>query len=132
MKKILLTTIIISSIATTFIGIGAKVAEATTLFHTVSNTKYLPGSDNWNRGIKNPGNGWYLPFSYYYNSSYSHNASAYTKQDGLNTSGVASPGNTASINAKNSVQSYAGAYLRAGADSGGWKYTKDQGNGEYK
>ncbi|WP_297638843.1 hypothetical protein [uncultured Clostridium sp.] len=130
MKKILIGAVLLVGISTGLIGgINSITAEASTLFQTSKSTSNLPGSDTWTRGIKTPGNGWYLTYSYYHNASYSHNAGAYTKQHGMKLSSVASPGATATINAP-SVPDYTNAYTRAGADKSGWKYVRDEGTGE--
>lgn len=126
MKKFITSTVLGLTLVTA-LGISAS---ATSLFQTVSNTRYLPGSDSWNRGITNPGNGYYMAYSYYHNSAYSHAAEA--KIDGLGTvSLVYAPGTTAPANS-DSRPSYSSANIRAAAYNSSWYYVQDTGNGDFK
>jgi len=124
MKKIFVSAILGISLLTTM----AMPALATTLFQTNHYTYNLPGSDNWNRGLTNPGTGYYMAYSYYYNSVYNHMSEA--KIDGLGQiSQLCGPGTTSLANS-DSRPSYASANIRAAADNGSWHYVQDTGSGD--
>lgn len=132
MKKNLLKTLVLSAtIMTGVLATAANVAHAATVFGVDTPTKNLAGQDQWNRGILSQAAGWYMPYSYYYNDDYSHNASVYTQSSGLKTTPVYSPGTSANINAL-STPNLTNAYTRAGEQRwDSWGYTHDSGSGEY-
>ncbi|MDS1001897.1 hypothetical protein P9J83_00010 [Clostridium sporogenes] len=125
MKKFLISAII--GISTICI-MGTSVF-ATSVFSTNRNSSCLPGRDNWNRGIKSGGNGYYMAYSYYYNPSYNHMAIA-SLPGSTRRSQVYGPGATASINSK-SRPSISNGFVGAAAQKGSWRYARDTGSGDY-
>ena len=125
MKKFLISSILCALLIT---SLGMSVF-ASSLFASNSHTNNLPGSDKWNRGIKSGTNGYYIAYSYYYNSSYSHSAKA-SLPNGTRVSQVYSPGSTAVVNSL-SEPSYAGGYTGAATYYNNvWRYVEDSGRGE--
>ncbi|CBZ02317.1 lactococcin 972 family bacteriocin [Clostridium botulinum] len=126
MKKFLISAIIgISAICI----MGTSVL-ATSVFSTNRNSSCLPGSDNWNRGIKSGGNGYYMAYSYYYNPSYDHMAKASLPGSTTQTV-IHGPGSTASINSKSRPSITNGFVGAAARKNGSWRYAKDTGSGDY-
>ncbi|WP_409069285.1 hypothetical protein ACFLKB_05875 [Clostridium sp. FAM 1755] len=131
MKKFAISAMLFSTIlGGIFFGVGASIVDASAVFETSSNTRFLSGRDSWTRGIKHKSSV-YMPYSYYYNPSYSHVAGVYTKQDGYTQSPVAGPGGTASKTGK-SRPNLGGIYTKAGVRNGSWRFTYDAGHGEYR
>lgn len=77
-KKIISTLMISALTIVAAIPASAytKYESSYNLQPTSSNTSTLPGKDTWTKGLKNPGNGYYLAYSYYYNPSYIHGSKA--------------------------------------------------------
>ncbi|MGL5152958.1 MAG: lactococcin 972 family bacteriocin [Clostridium sp.] len=128
MKKLLLAGVTLSLI----VG-SCMSASAAVFFQKTSNTRNLPGADNWNRGIYRGSSNYYLAYSYYYNSTQSHTAGAYIDGKLNKTSVVYGPGTTACINSESRL-SFADAYCSAAAqnNSGAWIYVRDEGYGDYR
>lgn len=126
MKKFLISSVL-SILMISMMGVSVF---ATSLFQSSGHTSNLPGSDNWNRGIVAPGNGYYMAYSYYYNSVNTHAAKAGLPNSTPTVTQNYAPGSTASANSK-SMPSYNGAVIAAASYNGSWHYVKDDGSGDY-
>jgi len=125
MKKFLVTSLLgISLIAMTGIS-----AFAVSFFQSSGNTRNLPGSDKWTRGIYSGGNGYYMAYSYYSNSANSHAAKAVLSGSSV-TSALTAPGVTANASS-DSYPSYDTARIYAATYTSSWKYVRDDGAGDY-
>lgn len=122
MKKFLISTVLSLSL----VGLIGITASAASIFHTTGRTKNLLGYDNWNRGIYSGNNGYYMSFSYYYNSANIHQAGAYLDGD-LSISRLGGIGETICVNSV-SRPSYNDG--RASANVGR-TFVRDSGSGEY-
>lgn len=94
-------------IASTVVVGGAITAQAKYVYSTstqpeVGNTS-LPGHDRWNRGQRNPGNGYVMAYSYYYNDSYWHKSKA--TLNGEKGTDYKAPGQTTTANSPHSYPS---------------------------
>lgn len=121
MKKLLISAIIGFSL----IGILGVTASAATIFHSTGRTVNLSGYDDWNRGVLDAHNGYYMSFSYYYNSANYHQSAAYL--DGqLSISNVGGIGQTTCVNSVSRPR-YSDARTSANV---GRVFVQDNGSGE--
>lgn len=124
LKKVLTAGFLGITLVTSF----AATASAASLFQTKGRTSNLPGVDSWNRGIYSGGK-YYMAYSYYDNSVYTHSSAA--SLGGVpKRSAAGAPGTTVTANS-DSRPSYSDGITGAGADKGGWKYVRDTGSGDY-
>jgi hypothetical protein len=127
MKKFLISSIL----GITLVSMMGMSAFAISLFQSSSNTKNLPGSDLWTRGIYDGHNGYYMAYSYYNNNVYTHAAKAVLSGSAV-TSPLGAPGVTVDASS-DSYPSYSTAQVYAAVQTGAttWKYVRDDGNGDY-